>query len=90
VPSEYKQQYIDILYKHQQAISANKYDLSLATNFKHKIHLKGDAPAYRKQFKTPEAHRNFIEQSLDEWLKLGVVKHANSLYNSPIFCVPKK
>ncbi len=45
---------------------------------------------YRKQFKIPEAHQNFIEQSLDEWLKLGVVKRANSLYNSPIFCVPKK
>jgi hypothetical protein len=32
----------------------------------------------------------FIEQTLDEWLKLGVVKRSNSLYNSPIFCVPKK
>ena len=90
VPSEYKQKYVDILYKHQNAISANKYDLGLATNFKHKIHLKDNAPVYRKQFKIPEAHQNFIEQSLDEWLKLGVVKRANSLYNSPIFCVPKK
>ncbi len=45
---------------------------------------------YRKQFKIPEAHQQFIEQSLEEWLKLGVVKCANSLYNSPIFCVPKK
>jgi hypothetical protein len=40
VPPEFKQKYIDILHKHQQAISVNKYDLSLATNFKHKIHLK--------------------------------------------------
>jgi hypothetical protein len=45
---------------------------------------------YRKQFKIPEAHQQFIEQSLDEWLKLGVLKRANSLNNSPIFCVPKK
>jgi hypothetical protein len=90
VPIEFKQKYIDILYKHQQAISVNKYDLGLATNFKHKIHLKDNNPVYRKQFKIPEAHQNFIEQSLDEWLKLGVVKRANSLYNSPIFCVPKK
>jgi hypothetical protein len=90
VPSQCKQRYIDILHKHQQAISANKYDLGLATNFKHKIHLKDNAPAYHKQFKIPEAHQNFIEQSLSEWLKLGVIKRANSLYNSPIFCVPKK
>jgi hypothetical protein len=82
IPSEYKQRYIDILYKHQQAISANIY--------KHKIHLKDNAPVYRKQFKIPEAHQSFIEQSIDEWLKLGAMKRAISLYNLPIFCVPKK
>ncbi len=90
VPSEYKNHYVAILFKHQKAISANKYDLGLAKNYKHKIHLKDSSPVYRKQFKLPEAHQNFIEQLLDEWLKLGVVKQANSLYNSPIFCVPKK
>jgi hypothetical protein len=41
-------------------------------------------PVHQKQFKIPEA------QTLDEWLKLGVVKRSNSLYNSPIFCIPKK
>jgi len=90
VPNEFKDKYVDILYKHQKAISANKYDLGLATHYKHKIHLKDNSPVYRKQFKIPEAHQQFIEQSLEEWLKLGVVKRANSLYNSPIFCVPKK
>jgi len=29
-------------------------------------------------------------QTVEEWLKLGFVKRSNSLYNSPIFCVPKK
>jgi hypothetical protein len=90
VPSEYKQRYFHILYKNQKAISANKYDLGLATNYKHKIHLKDNSTVYSKQFKIPEAHQTFIEQSLNEWLKLGVVKCTNSLYNSPFFCVPKK
>jgi hypothetical protein len=90
VPNEFKDKYVNILYKHQKAISANKYDLGLASNYNHKIHLKDNSPVYRKQFKIPEAHQEFIEQSLEEWLKLGVVKCANSLYNSPIFCVPKK
>ena len=27
---------------------------------------------------------------MDEWLKFGVVKRSNSLYNPPIFCIPKK
>jgi len=90
VPEEYKQKYIDILYKHQAAISVNKMDLGRAKNFTHKIHLKDNNPVYRKQFKIPEAHQNFIEITLDEWLKLGVMKRSNSLYNSPLFCVPKK
>jgi hypothetical protein len=64
--------------------------LGLAKDFKHKIYLKTQDPVYRKQFKILEAHHQFIEQTLDEWLKLGVVKRSNSLYNSPIFCVPKK
>jgi len=90
VPFEFRQQYIDTLYKHQKAISLDKHDLGLASSFKHKIHLKDNNPVYRKQFKIPEAHQDFIEQTLDEWLKLGVVRRSNSLYNSPIFCVPKK
>jgi hypothetical protein len=45
---------------------------------------------YRKQFKIPEAHHQFIEQTLEEGLKLGVVRRSDLLYNSPIFCVPKK
>ena len=90
VPDQYKDKYLDILFKHQAAISITKFDLGRAKNFNHKIFLKDDNPVYRKQFKIPEAHQTFIEATLDEWLKLGVVKRTNSLYNSPLFCVPKK
>jgi hypothetical protein len=90
VPEQFKGKYLDILFKHQDAISINKFDLGRAKNFTHKIFLKNDNPVYRKQFKIPEAHQTFIEAALDEWLKLGVVKCTNSLYNSPLFCVPKK
>jgi hypothetical protein len=76
------------LFKHQEAISLDKYNLGLAKNYKHKIHLKNEDPVYRKQFKIPEAHHHFIDQTLEEWLKLGVVRRSNSLYNSTIFCVP--
>jgi hypothetical protein len=40
VPNEFKQQYVDILYKHQKTISINKYNLGLAKSYKPKIHLK--------------------------------------------------
>ena len=88
-PEPYRSQYIDTLFKHQAAIS-NKYDLGLAQDFTHRIHLKDNQPIFRKQFNLPEPHTQFIKQTLDEWLKLGVVRQSNSPYNSPIFCVPKK
>jgi hypothetical protein len=87
---KYKSRYIDILHEHQDAISVNKYDLGCAKNFTDKIHLKHNDPVYRKQFKIPEEQQTFMEATLDERLKLGVVKRSNSLYNSPMFCVPKK
>jgi hypothetical protein len=54
------------------------------------FHPQDNNPIYRKQFNLPETHNQFIEQTLDEWLKLGVVRRTNSPYNLPIFCVPKK
>jgi hypothetical protein len=57
---------LDLVYRYQEAISIDKYDLGLARNYKHKIHLKNEDPVYRKQFKIPEAHHNFIEQTLEE------------------------
>jgi hypothetical protein len=90
VTALYKLIYLDILFKHQEAISVNRFDLGRAKDFMHKIYLKDDNPVYRKQFKIPEAHQTFIVVTLNEWLKLGVVKRTNSLYNSPLFCVSKK
>jgi hypothetical protein len=54
VPVQYKKRYLDILFKHQDAISINKFDLGRAKNFTHKIYLKDDNPVYGKQFKIPE------------------------------------
>jgi hypothetical protein len=89
-PEPYWSQYIDTLFRYQAAISIGKYDLGLAKDFSHRIHLKDDQPIFQKQFNLLVPHTQFIEQTLDEWLKLGVVRRSNSLYNSPIFCVPKK
>ena len=90
VPSEYKARYKQLLMKHFQVISVDKNDLGRVKDFFHKIHMKDNEPVYRKQFKIPDAHRPFLEESLAEWLKLGVVQKSDSLYNSPVFCVPKK
>ena len=89
IPDTHKTQYLDLLYKYCSVISKDKSDLGMAKNFFHRIVLKDDALVYRKQYQIPEAHSQFI-QTLQEWLKLGVVRRSQSMYNSPIFCVPKK
>ena len=44
VLDKFKAQYLDLLFKHQEAINMNKYDLGLAKNYKNKIHLKNENP----------------------------------------------
>ena len=90
VPAEFKEQYTDLLFKNREGISISNTDLGRAKKFFHNIHMKDNSPVYRKQFKIPEAHSDFIGKTIDNWLKLGVVRRSNSMYNSPIFCVPKK
>ncbi len=87
---EFLDHYIDIVHKHQESIGLSKYNLGLAKNVTHNIHLKDQDPLFQKQSKLLEAHHQFIEQMLNELLKLGFVKRSNSLFNLPIFCIPKK
>ena len=90
VPQQFHRQYVDLLYKHKNALSMSNTDLGRARNFFHRIHLKDRNPVYRKQYKIPDAHAKFISDSIDDWLKLGIIRRSASMYNSPIFCVPKK
>jgi hypothetical protein len=71
-------------------VSIGKNDRGRKKYFFHKIDIKDNKPVFRKQFKIPDAHGPFLEESLANWLKLGVVQKSDSLYNSPVFCVPKK
>jgi hypothetical protein len=52
--------------------------------------MKDNELVYREEFKIPEAHQPFLEESIADWLKLGIVQKPDSLYNSPVFCMPKK
>jgi len=61
----YRALYINTLFRHQAAISMDKYDLGLAKDFAHRIHLKDNEPIFRKQFNLPQAHNQFMDQTLD-------------------------
>ncbi len=71
-------------------MNIGKNDWGRVKDFFHKIHIKDNEPIYMKQFEIPDAHRSFLEESLADWLKLGVVQKSDLRYNSPVFCVPKK
>jgi len=90
IPTAHRDKYLDLLYKYRNVISRDKSDLGMAKKNFCRIVLKDNGPVYRKQYQIPEAHSTFIEETLTEWLKLGVVRRSQSMYNSPIFCVPKK
>ena len=70
--------------------SAGKFDLGLARNYTHSVQMLDDNPVFVKQFRLPETHREAVLEHVEELMKLGVLRHTKSRYNSPIFCVPKR
>jgi len=85
-----KKKYLDLVLKHHEAVSRDRFDLGRTKTLMHEISLKTDEPVYVKQFKIPDAHQEEVERHVTEWLKLGVIQPARSKYNSPIFAVMKK
>ena len=80
----------NILVRHSQALSSNKYDIGTCGILKHTIRLADEMPVYNKQFPVPLAHLGSIREQVGQWLRLCIVEPAKSPYNSPIFCVKKK
>jgi hypothetical protein len=52
--------------------------------------MKTEEPVYVKQFKIPEAHHQYLQDQVKEWLRLGIIQPSRSRYNSPVFLVEKK
>ena len=90
VPSEFKDRYIDLMCKYHSVFSEEKNDIGRSDLIPHEIHLKNNDPVYVKQFKIPDTHRDYLEDQVKEWLKMGIVQPTRSRYNSPMFLVNKK
>ena len=46
VPTEFHSKYLDLLFKHNNALSTSKTDLGKANYFFNKMHLKDNSPVY--------------------------------------------
>ena len=89
-PDLFKQKYLDLLLKHHEVISDNKYNLGKCSTAMHAIELKSETPIYVKQFKIQEDQQAAVQRPVEELLKLGVVRPSNSKFNSPMLVVAKK
>ena len=49
--------------------------------------VNNQEPFYQKQGKIPQAHRPVIEETLDLLIRLGHICKADSMFNSPLFCL---
>jgi hypothetical protein len=75
IPYVERPQYREMLYSMSAAFSADEMDLWRTNIVESYIDLRDKEPVYTQQFRLPMEH---------------IVERANSPYNSPIFCVPKK
>jgi hypothetical protein len=89
----FKQIYLDLLLKHHEVISDNKYNLGKCSTAMHDIELKNEAPIYVKQFKIHKDQQEAVKQHVEELLKLGVKSNfcscqggQRSLDHSRFFC----
>jgi hypothetical protein len=89
-PSTYMEDYRMLLAKHRHIFSMNKNEIGFCSTFLHKLFMKTDEPVYVKQFKIPEAHHQYLQDQVKEWLRLGIIQPSRSRYNSPVFLVEKK
>ena len=90
VPAPFRHDYVSLLFEFIDCFSTGPTDLGFNQDVEVKVNLKDQTPVYRSQFRIPEAHMELIKSSVAAWQDIGIIQPANSPYNSPIFCVPKK
>ncbi len=90
IPYFKRGEYVDMLISREHYFSADNLDLGYNDTVQHEIHIEGQQPEYRQQFRLPYQHLKVIQENVAGWIQAGIIEKANTRNNSPIFCVPKK
>ena len=90
VPDAWFDRYYNLLLSYADIISASPTDLGSTDTVVHDIKLRDREPVWTKQFTLPVDESDLIRLNVRDWLKIGIIEPAQSLYNSPLFCVRKK
>ena len=85
-----RQKYLDLLLRHYDVISLNKWDLGEASQYEHVIDRKSNDVIYVKQFPIPSRDEALLEELATTLTQSKVLIPMYSPHNSPIFYVRKK
>ena len=75
-----------LCWNYRDIFAKDELDLGLCTE----VQLTDNVPVYRKQFQIPLANMGILKDHVEEMLARGLVERSRSVYNSPVFVVPKK
>ena len=92
ITEEQKQTLRELLLRFHDVVAKDKRDLGWTDVIPHKLELKDPAcnPAFTRQHPIPDAHQQFINDTVDELLASGAIREDfTSSFNSPIFAVKK-
>ena len=89
-PTEWKQQYLELILRYHDVLSRDKFDLGWTEVIQHRINMKDQSPIHSRQFRVPFEHEAMLHEYIDELLKKGAIEVSRSPYNSAVFCVQKK
>ncbi len=89
-PPAHMEDYCMLLAKHRHIFSMDKSEIGFCSTFLHKLFMKTEESVYVEQFKIPEAHHQYLQDQVKEWLRLGIIQPSRSRYNSLVFLVEKK
>ena len=56
----------------------------------HEIHPRQDKPINIKSYKSPECYKTEIQTQIKQMLDKEIIEHSDSLFNAPLWVVPKK